>query len=460
MQYIRYGVLASAIAAALLWFGPPGSDTAAHVYQLWFFKQHGFAIWDNHWYSGRYVFVTYSWLYYPLASVLGIKLLAALSLATAAAAFARLVEYRPSALAFAVVWGAFALTGAYPFMLGVAFALIALNTRRLFPLFAVLAWAASPLALLLLGVVVVGLRRWRAVAPVVPLVVLQGVLSLVYPSPGHFPFSWEEATAAALLCLAAITFTAGRLIRGVFVAWLLLVIVSVVFPSQLGENAVRLRFMALPLALLVLRGRPLRVLVPLAILAASYNFSPLVWSFEAGEDESADHASYWAPAIAYLHAHNTPDFRVNALDTVGHWEAVYLPEAGIPITRGWFRQDDSPENTLLYHRLEFPAYERWLRARGVRYVLVPKDRLDYSSKRERTLAAKLRFVTQAGEVAIYELRGIPTPIVPGAHVLRLTHNSITVAVASAGKYPMSIRKGRGGRVLDAPRRGTYTVRFP
>jgi hypothetical protein len=455
-QYIRYGVLAGAVAAVLLWLGPPGSDTAAHVYQLWFFKQHGFTLWDNYWYSGRYVFVTYSWLYYPLAAVLGIKLLATLSLATAAGAFARLVAYRPAVLAFAVVWGAFALSGAYPFMLGVAFALIALNTRRLFPVFAVLAWAASPLALLLLGVVVVGLRRWRAVAAVVPLVLLQGVLVVVYRSPGHFPFSWEEAGAAAAFCAGAIALTKRRPVRGVFVAWLVLVVASFVFPSQLGENAARLRFMALPLALLVLRRQPLRVVVPLAALAAAYNVSPLVWSFQKGRDERAENAAYWAPAIGYLRAHNTPDFRVNALDTVGHWEAVYLPEAGIPITRGWYRQDDFPDNAVLYDRLDMPTYVRWLRDRGVRYVLVPDDRLDYTSARELPFATKLQSVTRLGAVRIYAVPN-PTPIVPVGEVVALGHDSITFRVSRPGRYRLSIRLHRS---FNAPQAATYTLKFP
>src|SRR5712691_13200533 len=80
--------LAGTIATALLWLGPPGNDTAAHVYQLWLFRHHGLTPWDNYWYSGRWVFITYSWLYYPLAAVVGIKLLAVVSVATASAAFA------------------------------------------------------------------------------------------------------------------------------------------------------------------------------------------------------------------------------------------------------------------------------------------------------------------------------------------------------------------------------------
>ena len=79
--------VAATLAAALAWLGPPGSDFAAHLYQSDLFEDHGFGIWNNFWYAGRYSFVTYSLLYYPLAALLGIKLLAVASIATAALAF-------------------------------------------------------------------------------------------------------------------------------------------------------------------------------------------------------------------------------------------------------------------------------------------------------------------------------------------------------------------------------------
>ena len=66
---------AALLASLLVWLGPPGTDLAAHVYQRTLFLEHGFVLWNNFWYSGRYSFVTYSVLYYPLAAVLGIKLL-------------------------------------------------------------------------------------------------------------------------------------------------------------------------------------------------------------------------------------------------------------------------------------------------------------------------------------------------------------------------------------------------
>jgi len=39
---------------------------------------------------------------------------------------------------------------------------------------------------------------------------------------------------------------------------------------------------------------------------------------------------------------------VEAVDTAEHWPAAYLPDAGIPIVRGWYRQSDFPQNELLY----------------------------------------------------------------------------------------------------------------
>ena len=453
--------LTASLGAALLWLGPPGADTAAHVYQRDLFRSQGFVTWDNYWYSGRHVFVTYSWLYYPLAWAVGIKLLAALSLAVATAAFALLVDWKPAVVSFAVVWGLYAISGAYPFMLGVAFALLALVALRyekwwLYAPLAVLAWGASPLSLVLLTVVVVGLRRWRAASFAVALVAAQIVLAHVYHGRGHYPFPTSELVAALVFATGGLIFSTGRRLRGIFAAYLAFVLVAFAFQSQLGENAARLRFMALPLALLVVRRRPLWVAVPLVALCFAYNLTPLAWSYDKGNDERADHAAFWVPAIAFLQAHRNPNFRVDALDTVGHWEAVYLPEAGIPITRGWYRQDDFPENGVLYSDdLNRQSYISWLHQRGVRYVLVPSDRLDYSSTREAKVARTLPLVARRGDVAIYETPH-PVPIAPGADILRMTHEAVTLRVPHAGRYKLAIR---GHETFVAPRAGVITLDF-
>ena len=52
------------------------------MYQRAVFLDHGFALWNNLWYAGRYSFVTYSLLYYPLAAAVGIRPLAVATVAT------------------------------------------------------------------------------------------------------------------------------------------------------------------------------------------------------------------------------------------------------------------------------------------------------------------------------------------------------------------------------------------
>src|SRR5437763_16262999 len=84
--------LAGTVGSLLVWLGPPGGDLAAHEYQRSLYLLHGFTLWDNFWYAGRYAFVNYSVLYYPLAALLGINLLAVVSMAVAEGGFALLPE--------------------------------------------------------------------------------------------------------------------------------------------------------------------------------------------------------------------------------------------------------------------------------------------------------------------------------------------------------------------------------
>ena len=59
--------------------------------------------------------------------------------------------------------------------------------------------------------------------------------------------------------------------------------------SPLGENIARVRFAALPIAVLVLslRGwRPIRLRAVALLLAASWNLSPHAWSFPAARASS------------------------------------------------------------------------------------------------------------------------------------------------------------------------------
>ena len=173
-------------------FGPPGVDRAAHVYHTAQFEQHGWRVWNNYWYAGRYELLNYSILFYPLAAVAGIGTVVLAGLAAGSALFAALVQaVTPRgriwpALAFAISWPAILLAGQYPFMLGAAFAMgavLALIRHRALTALLLVALTAltSPLAFLLLTVVLAGIaagggrelfRRPRARIALAGLVVL------------------------------------------------------------------------------------------------------------------------------------------------------------------------------------------------------------------------------------------------------------------------------------------------
>src|SRR5205085_1102862 len=203
-------------------------DLAAHAYQRTLFLEHGFTLWNNFWYAGRYSFVTYSVLYYPLAALLGIRLLAVATVALAALAFA------------VVVWREWGPT-----------------TR----------WSSRTFAVVL----------WR-----------------LFPGGGSFPFSLAELAAAGAFCLLGLAFTwrleSARVLRYVFAVYLVALVLAYLVPSAVGENLARLRFAAIPVAVLILSLRRWKPLLPgLAVLglALSWNLTPLASSYVHGSADEA-----------------------------------------------------------------------------------------------------------------------------------------------------------------------------
>ena len=459
--------VAAALAAALAWLGPPGSDFAAHLYQSGVFEDHGFGIWNNFWYAGRYSFVTYSLLYYPLAALFGIRLLAVASIATAALAFGVIAsrEWGPASRwsnrSFAVVWAGIVLSGAFPFALGAALALLALwalqaGRRGRFALLTVLALAASPVAFVLLGVILAGIglsrapRRTELALPLTTLALataVELVLLRLFPAGGRFPFSLPEFAAACVFCGLGILLTwrvaTAAVLRWTYVVYLIACTTAYLVPSSLGENIARLRYAAIPIAILTLslrRWRPLPIALFALSLAVAWNLTPLAGSFVKTSADPAANAAYWAPTVQFLHTHLSPSYRVEAVDTVGHWPAAYLPAADIPIARGWFRQDDFPRNGVLYTKLDRGRYLAWLRSLGVRYVVLPDAPLDYSAVAEGALIAGGRSgLVVAFRSAHTTVYAVPSPrrIVTGpgrAVVLALGRNRITVDLARPGRY--------------------------
>jgi hypothetical protein len=462
-------VAAGSLAALLVWIGPQGTDLAAHAYQRALFAQHGFVLWNNFWYAGRYSFVTYSILYYPLAALLGIKLLAVVSVALTVAGFGAVLRNewgarsRWSVRVFAVGWAALVVSAAFPFMLGCALALLALWMLQLsrhgwFAALAAAALAASPLAFVLLVVVLAGVglsRRREAAAFVAPAAAIAAIacveilLQRMFPAHGTFPFSVAEFGAAVTFCVLGLGLTwrvaEARALRSMYAAYLVACTAAFVIASPIGENIARLRFLAAPIGVLTMtlrNWRPRVVCVGVLALAVSWNVTPLAASFVNGVHDPASRAAYWAPTTRFLQTHLPAGYRVEAVDTANHWPADFLARAGIPLVRGWFRQEDFPQNRVLYGPVGARGYVAWLRRMSVRYVVLTTRPPDYSSRGEARLIAsgraRLRLAFATPTVKIFAVPS-PNPLVsPPARVRSMGYATIALTVPRAGVYHLSV----------------------
>jgi hypothetical protein len=503
-QTAANAALAGTLAAALAWAGPAGTDFPAHLFQLDLFLRHGFELWNNSWYAGRYTFVGYSLLYYPLAAFIGIRLLAVLSIAAAAGAFTLLTRQTWGARTvwasrvFALVAGASMLTAAFPYGLGLAFALAALvaiarGYLLAFAGLAALAFAASPLAFLFALVVLAAASLSRPRSEIVkPAAVASAICAIgivswrLFPDPGHYPFQPSELLGVLCFCLAGAALTwrveHARILWRFFLLYGALCIVSYAIPSNLGGDVTRLRLAAVPIAVLALalrRWRPLPLAVGVLALAIGWNVSPLAEDLLRSAGDPSASSAYWQPVVGFLQRALTPSYRVEVVATADHWEAVYVAGAGIPIARGWFRQDDFPENALLYGHLTRASYLAWLRRLGVRYVVLTDAALDYSSINEAALlrsgAARLPVVFRSAHATVFAVPS-PAPIVTGPgdpRVLKLSQEAITVSLSRPGSYHVAVRyspyfaaadsciskSSDGMTELEALRAGTFRIAF-
>ena len=249
-----------------------------------------------------------------------------------------------------------------------------------------------------------GDRRSRAHAPaaassprstVGAAAALELVLWRLFPTGGRFPFSLAEFAAACVSAASASALT-WRVERARSLHCVLRSSTSrpcsavFVVPSAVGENIARLRFAAIP----IVRARALAAALAAAARSASSPSALAVsWNADAARGSFAQRRARPDRSALVLGADDplparstsTPSYRVEAVDTAGHWEAVYLPRAGIPLARGWFRQDDFPQNGLLYAGSARAPTSRWLRPLGVRYVVLTDAPPDYSARGEAAL---------------------------------------------------------------------------
>jgi hypothetical protein len=439
--------LSSLLALAMLVWNPQVGDLAAQVFRTELFQHAGMAIWNGSWYGGHYT-LTYSFLFPPLASLLGPQLLGSVSVIASSFFFDRLVRDRWGEPArWATLWFAAGVVtlladGQLTFALGVAFGLAslrALQTQR--SPWALLAAAAcalsSPVAAVFLAGTLIAaagsevdwsglVRGWRGLGgaenggeaparrpprgrdgprgltlwPAAVALALILIPNIVFPGSGQFPFAFSSYLAIPLWCGGALFVTRGlgreeRQLRWALIGYMLAATLLLLAPNPLGGNVVRLGalFGGPVLAAVMLARRPRldgfsALILSLALAGGLYwQVTASVSQIARSVGDPSTSRSYFQPAARWLHAHGGTGVRVEVPPTANHWESAYLASQ-LELARGWLRQLDTTRDDIFYgdeDLLTPNAYRRWLRQNAISYVALPDASLDYSSVAERRL---------------------------------------------------------------------------
>ncbi len=505
----------------MVWAGVPGWDDAAHAYKVLLLRGGDSVFWDTYWYGGAYGAITYGFVYYWIAQFVPGALITIVAGGTVPLAFYlyqramwRIDDVWP-AWSFVLVVSLYQAHGQDPFVLALALSLggLALLARR-HPVWAALAVSigvfANPMGLVVMlplmaaDVIARPETRRRYVvfaAALVPAVAVRLALGWAFSEPGGYLNETSQLMVFLGFALAGIALAGVNAVHPrrpfviLFATYAVICVVSFVTPgSPLGNNIGRF-FMVFGLPLLILlRHTRLRRPLPYAELAlipivlfTVLQFGTPVSHFVNRVERPQTTRAYFEPALAAARRLHDPNYRIHVVALRRHWEALYFPEAGYPITRGWYRQADAIHNGLFYTPYAAAEYADWLRSMGVEYVFLPvAGPLDPWSRREARLLATspaFSFVEQAGAWRVYRLIDarpllVPLPDVPGERrgdILEVGHRRVVFTVTAPGRYllkftasPYWVLEGGPGAVrprpdrfteLDLRRAGTYTLRF-
>jgi hypothetical protein len=446
---------------------PRTPDLAAQVYRVGLFHQLGFAVWDEHWYAGHSL-PGYSLLYPPLASLLGMRLLAALCVLASSALFVVLVR---SAYGEAARWGAawFAVAavgdvwiGRLTFALGVSLALaagLALRRERWLwaGVLAGLCAAASPVAGVLLALaglsVALARRSPRLLLTLaIPVAAVILPLAVLFPEGGGYEPYPILSFAATLLVIAVFLWAlprGARLARIGAYVYLLACGACLAVHSPMGSNIERYAvLLAGPLLLCTLLAapregaRPRARLTPAAALALCVIAVWVVWGpvreTLAVAGSEATSAAYYVPVERFLAEQTRGPVRVEVPLTRSHWEAALLAPT-VSLARGWEKQLETRFDGVVISRgLTAASYEHWLHEQAVTYVALPDVPLDPSSAQEgRLIRGGLPYLREVFSSAHWRIFRVlsPTPLASGpGRLTSLGRDSFALQVRSPGSF--------------------------
>ena len=493
-------VIAGLLAFAAVVLGWRGADWPAQLYRADLFDRAGFTQWDNQWYGGHHT-PGYSLLFPPLGALIGVTTVAIIASFAASWMFAHVAAalFSPNAARLAALWFAIGSTtnvavGRVTFALGLSFALASFAAMLRKSRWAVLLAIAAPLASPVAGVFVAiaASATWfatrraddrklprLAIAMTAGALIPIGILSLVFPEGGRFPFRFGYLLLVIGSCgvVALIAPRHWNALRVGAVLYGIIAVATFIVPNPLGGNLTRLAmFVGGPVVAGILWPRRKALLIVVAVPLIAWQWQPAVDAmFIAGRDPSAQ-KEYYRPLLDFLG--EQPVGRIEIPFTKRHWETHFVARH-TPLARGWQRQLDIEFNSLFYEpgALTEHSYREWLSTNAISYVALPDAELDESAIAEAALlrsgVAGLRPVWSNAHWQVWQVTDTE-PLVEGpARLARLDPDEFTLDVDSPGDVLVRIRYSPhwdidgpgclvespdGWTLLHAPRDGPLRVR--
>jgi hypothetical protein len=463
-------LLALVLGVAVVLVARWGPDWPAQEFRAWVAAHDGLTAWTSRWYGGE-ALPGYSVLYPVLGGAFGSGPVGVASVVVAAWASASMAPAQPVrarwfALAVAASLIQNLVIGQVPYLLGAAFAMLAIRSlvraesAVAVGVFAAACSLASPLAgaCLLLALpalaVVFGRRRAQWLATSAAGI---GVAVLVGGASGPFPFPWQSFAGVVLFCVLTAALSSGnRALRWFAICYLIAAAVLFLAPNAVGGNAARVgKLVVVPLAVRFVDVSPgliRRLTAGLVLtLAAVWPSLAFASSIARGAGDPSQRAQYYSGLTAFLRTQNSTLGRIEIPFTREHWEALWVART-FPLARGWERQTDLLYNQVLYRPLSAQQYRNWLYANAVSLVALPTVPIDYGGKAEAALLrhppAYLRPAWHDDNWQVWRVAGAH-PLVSGpAVVSAMGAASIRLSFSRAGQAVVRIHASPLWRVRD------------
>lgn len=446
-------VTAVLLAAYLIW-RPYSPDLSAQLARADVVKSAGYVFWWTGWFGGLST-PSYSVIVPAVMAAVGVRLTAVLAVVASVGAATRLTRntLRPRLGAVTLSIASFAdvLAGRVTFSVGFALALWALvcvREKRYAAawVLTIVAFLATPLAALFLGIILVGLiisdpsRRTPAVWLAGVLVFLAGTAAILLPSPGQMPAAaWSMLPSAGGL-LVVLFSRPPQVVRTV--AWITLAALPffVVLPLAVGSNIDRFVWMAATPAVAAVGRFPTRRIFTLALLATTiWPIADLAVQVRWPGNPSST-VAYYQPLVRELQHQQSAlgpaaiGERLEVVDTIDHGASFELSRT-FALARGWDRPADRANNPIFYQpgALTPDTYRQWLDRLAVGWIAVPSGSHDYAARAEAELLAQhvpyLKLTWSSADWSLFRVLNAQ-PLAEGASVISVGTSEVVLRTSA------------------------------